>query len=151
MPQSDVWATSHKGLIVYHSNLSSSWIQIITRKYSAYDNKLVTPFTWITFNRVYHSRLYVYTPETVTGVDTEIWHWDWHWHWDDVQVLDRGHGYSNDFDSAEFVLFNHSQQISVVTRTSSVYGVLEETHLTSTHPFHISLPGITLGDVQEKP
>ena len=55
------------------------------------------------------------------------------------------------FDSAEFVLFNHSQRISVVTRTSSIYGVLEETRLTSTHPFHIPLLGITLGDVQEKP
>ena len=36
-------------------------------------------------------------------------------------------------DSAEFVL-NHSQWISVVTGTSSVYGVLEETRLTSTQP-----------------
>ena len=43
------------------------------------------------------------------------------------------------------------QRISVVTRTSSVYGVLEETRLTSTHPFHIPLPGITLGNIQEKP
>ena len=47
--------------------------------------------------------------------------------------------------------FNHSQRISVVTGTSSVYGVLEETHLTSTHPFNIPKPGITLGNVQEKP
>ena len=53
-------------------------------------------------------------------------------------------------DSAEFVL-NHSQRISVVTGTSSVYGVLEETRLTSTHPFNIPKPGITLGIVQEKP
>ena len=37
-----------------------------------------------------------------------------------------------EFDSAEFVL-NHSQRISVVTGTSSVYGVLEGTRLTSTH------------------
>ena len=47
--------------------------------------------------------------------------------------------------------FNHSQRISVVTGTSSVYGVLEETRLTSTHPFNIPKPGITLGNVQEKP
>ena len=31
-------------------------------------------------------------------------------------VLDHGHDDSEGFDSAEFVLFNHSQQISVVTR-----------------------------------
>ena len=64
----------------------------------------------------------------------------------------RDHGYDDleEFDSAEFVL-NHSQRISVVTGTSSVYGVLEETHLTSTHPFNIPKPGITLGNVQEKP
>ena len=31
-------------------------------------------------------------------------------------VLDHRHGYSNDFDSAEFALFNHSQRISVVTK-----------------------------------
>ena len=54
-----------------------------------------------------------------------------------------------EFDSAEFVL-NHSQRISVVTGTSSVYGVLGETHLTSTHPFNIPMPGITLGSVLEK-
>ena len=65
-------------------------------------------------------------------------------------VLDHGHDDSEGFDSAEFVLFNHSQRISVVTGTSSVYGVLEETHLTSTHPFNIPKPGITLGNVQEK-
>ena len=64
----------------------------------------------------------------------------------------RDHGYDDleGFDSAEFVL-NHSQRISVVTGTSSVYGVLEETRLTSTHPFNIPKPGITLGNVQEKP
>ena len=64
----------------------------------------------------------------------------------------RDHGYDDleEFDSAEFVL-NHSQRISVVTGTSSVYGVLEETRLTSTHPFNIPKPGITLGNVQEKP
>ena len=64
----------------------------------------------------------------------------------------RDHGYDDleEFDSAEFVL-NHSQRISVVTGTSSIYGVLEETHLTSTHPFNIPKPGITLGNVQEKP
>ena len=64
----------------------------------------------------------------------------------------RDHGYDDleEFDSVEFVL-NHSQRISVVTGTSSVYGVLEETRLTSTHPFNIPKPGITLGNVQEKP
>ena len=64
----------------------------------------------------------------------------------------RDHGYDDleRIDSAEFVL-NHSQRISVVMGTSSVYGVLEETRLTSTHPFHLLLPGITLGNVQEKP
>ena len=67
-----------------------------------------------------------------------------------TKVLDHRYGYTNGFDSAEFVLFNHNQRISVVTRTSSVYGILEETHLNSTHPFHIPLPGITLGNVQEK-
>ena len=67
-----------------------------------------------------------------------------------AMFLDHGHDDSEGFDSAEFVLFNHSQRISVVTRTSSVYGVLEETHLTSTHPFHIPMPGITPSNVQEK-
>ena len=51
----------------------------------------------------------------------------------------RDHGYDDleEFDSAEFVL-NHSQRISVVTGTSSVYGVFEETRLTSTHPIQPS-------------
>ena len=66
-------------------------------------------------------------------------------------LLDQGYDDLERIDSAEFVLFNHSQRISVVTRTSSVYGVLGETHLTSTHPFNIPKPGITLGNVQEKP
>ena len=48
-------------------------------------------------------------------------------------LLDHGYDDSEGIDSAEFVL-NHSQRISVVTGTSSVYGVLEETRLTSTHP-----------------
>ena len=48
-------------------------------------------------------------------------------------------------------VYGQGQRISVVTGTSSVYGVLEETHLTSTHPFNIPKPGITLGNVQEKP
>ena len=68
-----------------------------------------------------------------------------------AMVLDHGHDDSEGFDSAEFVLYNHNQRISVVTGTSSVYGVLEETHLTSTHPFNIPMTGITLGNVQEKP
>ena len=45
--------------------------------------------------------------------------------------------------------YDHSQRISVVTGTSSVYGVLGETHLTSTHPSHLTMPGITLDHVQE--
>ena len=65
-------------------------------------------------------------------------------------LLDHGYDDLEEIDSAEFVL-NHSQRISVVTGTSSVYGVLEETRLTSTHPFNIPKPGITLGNVQEKP
>ena len=66
-----------------------------------------------------------------------------------ITLLDHGYDDLEEFDSAEFVL-NHSQRISVVTGTSSVYRVLEETHLTSTHPFNIPMPGITLGKVQEK-
>ena len=65
-------------------------------------------------------------------------------------LLDHGYDDLEGFDSAEFVL-THSQRISIVTGTSSVYGVLEETRLTSTHPFNIPKPGITLGNVQEKP
>ena len=67
-----------------------------------------------------------------------------------ITLLDHGYNDLEGFDSAEFVL-NHSQRISVVTGTSSVYGVLEETRLTSTHPFNLPKPGITLGNVQEKP
>ena len=67
-----------------------------------------------------------------------------------ISLLDHGHNDLEEFDSAEFVL-NHSQRISVVTGTSFVYGVLEATRLTSTHPFNIPKPGITLGNVQEKP
>ena len=48
-------------------------------------------------------------------------------------LLDHGYDDLERIDSAEFVL-NHSQRISVVTGTSSVYGVLEGTRLTSTHP-----------------
>ena len=67
-----------------------------------------------------------------------------------LTLLDHGYDDLERIDSAEFVL-NHSQRISVVTGTSSVYGVLEETHLTSTHPIQPSKPGITLGNIQEKP
>ena len=67
-----------------------------------------------------------------------------------IMILDHGYDDSKGFDSAE-LYFNHSQRISVVLGTSSVYGVLEETRLTSTHPFNIPKPGITLGNVQEKP
>ena len=52
-------------------------------------------------------------------------------------LLDHGCDDLEGFDSAE-LYFNHSQRISVVTRTSSVYGVLEETRLTGTHPFQYS-------------
>ena len=52
-------------------------------------------------------------------------------------LLDHGYDYLEGFDSAEFVL-NHNQRISGVMGTSSVYGVLEETRLTSTHPFQYS-------------
>ena len=51
----------------------------------------------------------------------------------DILVTLIDHDDLKGFDSAEFVL-NHSQRISVVTGTSSVYGVLEGTRLTSTHP-----------------
>ena len=44
--------------------------------------------------------------ETDTGTDMDML----------VTVLDHGYGYSNGFDSAEFVLFTHSQRISVVTK-----------------------------------
>ena len=50
-----------------------------------------------------------------------------------VYITDQGYDDLERIDSAEFVL-NHSQRISVVTGTSSVYGVLEGTRLTSTHP-----------------
>ena len=66
-----------------------------------------------------------------------------------LTLLDHGYDDLERIDSAEFVL-NHSQRISVVTGTSSIYGVLGETHLTSTHPFNIPMPGITLGNIQEK-
>ena len=42
-----------------------------------------------------------------------------------ISLLEHGYGDLEEFDSAAFVL-NHSQRISVVTGTSSVYGVLEE-------------------------
>ena len=67
-----------------------------------------------------------------------------------ITLLDHGYDDLEEFDSPEHVL-NHSQRISVVTGTSSVYGVLEETRLTSTHPFIIPKPGISLGNVQENP
>ena len=54
-----------------------------------------------------------------------------------VYITDHGYDDLERIDSAEFVL-NHSQRISVVTGTSSVYGVLEETRLTSTHPIQPS-------------
>ena len=66
-----------------------------------------------------------------------------------IVLLDHGYDDLEGFDSAEFV-FNHSQRISVVTGTSSVYGVLEGTRLTSTHPSYLSMLGITLDIVQEK-
>ena len=52
-------------------------------------------------------------------------------------LLDHGYDDVERIDSVEFVL-NHSQRISVVTGTSSVCGVLEETRLTSRHPIQPS-------------
>ena len=66
-----------------------------------------------------------------------------------ITVLDHRYDDSEGL-TLQSLYFNHSQRISVVTGTSSVYGVLGETHLTSTHPFNIPKPGITLGNVQEK-
>ena len=54
------------------------------------------------------------------------------------------------FNSVEFVLLTTANGFQESQGTSSVYGILGETHLTSTHPFHIPLLGITLGNVQEK-
>ena len=68
-----------------------------------------------------------------------------------TKILDHGHDYSEGFDSAEFVLLTTANGFQQSQGASSVYGVLGETHLTSTHTFHIPLPGITLGNVQEKP
>ena len=48
-------------------------------------------------------------------------------------LLDHGYDDLEGIDSAELLL-NHNQRISVVTGTSFVYGVLEGTRLTSTHP-----------------
>ena len=67
-----------------------------------------------------------------------------------ITILDHGYDDSKGL-TLQSLYFNHCQRISVVTGTSSVYGVLEETRLTSTHPFNIPKPGITLGNVQEKP
>ena len=60
---------------------------------------------------------HVNSPEIVTETDTEM---DVGTDTDTdidklITVLDHRYGYSNGFDSAEFVLFNHSQRISVVT------------------------------------
>ena len=82
-------------------------------EYSVHDNKLVSPSTGITFTRVYHSKFHAYSPETVTETNTET-----ETEIDTnmlTKVLDHGHGYSDGFDSADFVLFNHSQRILVVT------------------------------------
>ena len=70
---------------------------------------MVSPSTGITFNRVYHSScLPGISTETDTGTDMDM----------DMlaTVFDHGHDDSERFDSAELVLFNHSQRISVVTR-----------------------------------
>ena len=68
-----------------------------------------------------------------------------------TKILDQGHDYSEGIDSAEFVLLTRANGFQLSQGTSSVYGILGETHLTGTHPFHIPLPGITLGNVQAKP
>ena len=119
-PQSDVCAMSHKGLI---SQLNNTIVR--EHKLSqACDKYKASPSTGITINldlplelvhrgQVFHTDRYGFT------------------------LLDHGYDDLERIDSAEFVL-NHSQRISVVTGTSSVYGVLEETRLTSTHPIQPS-------------
>ena len=157
MPQSDVCATSHKGLIYKVRNtytpqsdvcatsrkgLISQLNNTIVRKHNlsqACDEYKVSPSTGVTIKLGLPLSLFT-GDKFFTRIDMDIM----------FTLLDHGYDDLERIDSAEFVL-NHSQRISVVTGTSSVYGVLEETRLTSTHPFNIPKPGITLGNVQEKP
>ena len=121
-PQSDVCATSHKGLVIQLNNT-------IVREHKlsqVRDKYKVSPSTGITINLDYHLSLFTGN-RFFTRIDRDIM----------FTLLDHGYDDLKRIDSAEFVL-NHSQRISVVTGTSSVYGVLEETRLTSTHPIQPS-------------
>ena len=123
MPQSDVCATSHKGLI---SQLNNTIVR--EHKLSqACDKYKVSPSTGITIKLDLPLELVHRGQVFSTRIDMDIL----------ISLLDHGYDDLEEFDSAEFVL-NHSQRISVVTGTSSVYGVLEETRLTSTHPIQPS-------------
>ena len=144
MPQSDVWATSQKGLIfkvknkntpqsdvcaTSHKGLISQLNNTIVREHElsqACDKYKVSPSTGITIKLDYHLSLLAGNKFS-TRIDMDIM----------FTLLDHGYDDLERIDSAEFVL-NHSQWISVVTGTSSVYGVLEETRLTSTHPIQPS-------------
>ena len=121
-PQSDVCATSHKGLISQLTN-TIVWEHKLSQ---AWDKYKVSPSTGITIN---------------LDLPLELVHRSKFCHTDrygyNVYTTDHGYDDLERIDSAEFVL-NHSQRISVVTGTSSVYGVLEETPLTSTHPIQPS-------------
>ena len=68
-------------------------------------------------------------------------------------VLNRGHVYSNRYNSAEGALFTHVYEISLVssmTLTNSHYGLWVETHLTSTRQLNSPKPGITQGNDKVK-
>ena len=122
MPQSDVCATSHKGLILQFNNL-------IVREHKlsqVRDKYKVSPSTGIIIKLDLPLEL-VHRGQFSTRIDRGIM----------ITLLDHWYDELEGIDSAEFVL-NHSQRISVVTGTSSVYGVLEETRLTSTHPIQPS-------------
>jgi len=118
-PQSDVCATSPKGLI---SHFIIQQLGDINYHKHETQNK-ACPSTGITIK-----------PEILP---LELVHRGQVFHMDrygyNVYTTDHGYDDLERIDSAEFVL-NHSQRISVVTGTSSVYGVLEGTRLTSTHP-----------------
>ena len=118
-PQSDVCATSHRGLISQLNN-TIVWEQ-------ACDKYKVSPSTEITIKLDLPLELVHRGQVFFTRIDMGIM----------FSLLDHGYDDLEGIDSAEFVL-NHSQRISVVTGTSSVYGVLEETRLTSTHPIQPS-------------
>ena len=70
------------------------------------DKPKVSPSTGITIQMGIPLKLVHRGFTTETDIDMDIL----------AMVLDHGHDDSEEFDSAEFVLFNHSQRISVVTR-----------------------------------